>query len=239
MRLRLILKADSREFPLDYRRKIIHFIKNALKSYDGNLYNRMYSFNRVKEFTFSVFFKDGKILKDKILLGEEKEITVFISIGDPVIAVSFCNAFMKQKFIKLNTNDCSLTLTSINLLKTSQIKSNKILIKLLSPLVLQVHNATSDYYYSIEHENFLDIAKEVIGNQFEKLGYKELFNKDEFSIEPTKNTRKTVVKFYEKQLECTIGELILIGKPEVLEFLYLYGMGSKRSSGFGMFEVVM
>ena len=52
------------------------------------------------------------------------------------------------------------------------------------------------------------------------------------------NARKTVVKFYEKNIESSIGEFLLEGSPELLQLLYDCGIGSKRSSGFGLFEVI-
>lgn len=239
MRLRLSFKTSNDEFPLDYRKKFIHFIKNSLKNYDMELFNEMYAGNKMKDFTFSVYFKDSKFLKDRIIIGKDKEVTMFVLVGDIATSISLFNAFTKQKNVELKTATTSLTLERISMLDTSPVKDNKVLIKFLSPLVLQEHSPDNDYFYSIAHDNFLSIAREVVKSQLEKLGFRGDFKEEDFLIVPHPHSaRKTVVRFYEKQIECSIGEFILMGSKEVLEALYLYGMGSKRSAGFGMFEIV-
>ena len=56
-------------------------------------------------------------------------------------------------------------------------------------------------------------------------------------ITPIK-AKKVVIKFYEKQIECSTGIFELDGDVELLEYLYKAGVGSKHSAGFGMFQIV-
>lgn len=39
-------------------------------------------------------------------------------------------------------------------------------------------------------------------------------------------------------MEGSIGTFKLFGNKELLNFLYRAGIGSRRSSGFGMFEII-
>ena len=50
--------------------------------------------------------------------------------------------------------------------------------------------------------------------------------------------RKTVVSFKNILINSSIGEYILEGNSELLNILYKTGIGSRRSEGFGMFEVI-
>ena len=50
--------------------------------------------------------------------------------------------------------------------------------------------------------------------------------------------KKLIIKFYEKQIECSTGIFALEGDIELLNYLYKAGMGSKHSAGFGMFQIV-
>ena len=50
--------------------------------------------------------------------------------------------------------------------------------------------------------------------------------------------KKIIVKFYEKKIETTSGIFKISGDKQLLKYLYDAGMGSKRSSGFGMFQII-
>ena len=50
--------------------------------------------------------------------------------------------------------------------------------------------------------------------------------------------KKVIIKFYEKQIECSAGTFKLEGNKELLNYLYKAGIGSKHSAGFGMFQLI-
>ena len=60
---------------------------------------------------------------------------------------------------------------------------------------------------------------------------------DTLKITPIK-AKKVIIKFYEKQIECSTGIFALEGDTELLNYLYKVGVGSKHSAGFGMFQIV-
>ena len=60
---------------------------------------------------------------------------------------------------------------------------------------------------------------------------------DTFEIK-SDNYKKVIVKFYEKKIESTLGSFNIKGDIDLLRYLYQAGVGSKRSSGFGMFEII-
>ena len=46
------------------------------------------------------------------------------------------------------------------------------------------------------------------------------------------------MKFYEKKIETSTGIFRITGDKQLLNYLYQAGIGSKRSSGFGMFKIL-
>ena len=50
--------------------------------------------------------------------------------------------------------------------------------------------------------------------------------------------RKVLVKHWRVFVDATCGVFELHGKPELLQYFYQAGLGSKHSSGFGMLEIV-
>ena len=60
---------------------------------------------------------------------------------------------------------------------------------------------------------------------------------DKFNIE-TVSAKKVIVKFYEKKIETSVGTFKISGDKILLEYFYKAGMGSKHSSGFGMFKII-
>ena len=47
-----------------------------------------------------------------------------------------------------------------------------------------------------------------------------------------------IIKHYSINIECTIGTFIMEGKPEVLNYLLKNGIGSRKSSGFGVAQLM-
>ena len=93
-----------------------------------------------------------------------------------------------------------------------------------------------DYYYSFENEKFEETLKMNIKEQLKITNIPlELVNT--LKITPIK-AKKVIIKFYEKQIECSTGIFELEGNIELLNYLYKAGMGSKHSAGFGMFQIV-
>ena len=117
-----------------------------------------------------------------------------------------------------------------------QIDTEEITIKFMSPLVVRSHSKDKDYYYSYKDEQFKDVLKINIKQQLKITNIsEELVDKLEINaIKP----KKVIVKFYEKKIETSTGIFKISGDKELLKYLYDAGIGSKRSSGFGMFQII-
>lgn len=239
MRYRLYFKLENEHFPIQYRKNILSFIKLSLKEYSEEYYSKLYNArdNIIKPYTFSVFFKSPKFMNDEILL-EDKKFELNISIQKYDIAVVLYNSFNHQKRVKHSLNKNSFILENIIMIPEKDVKDESLSIKFMSPLVVRNRNQETkkDYYYSFSNSEFVDTLKMNIKEQLKITDF-PLEIVDSFNMVPV-FPKKLVVKFYEKQIECSTGIYTISGDTKLLDYLYKAGMGSKHSSGFGMFEII-
>lgn len=237
MRLKLNLYLENENLPIQYRKSVISFIKLSLNEYDEKYYKKFYNEkdNIIKPYTFSVFFKSPEFKEDKIII-KDKRIELNISIADYETSIILYNAFNHQKNKKFSLNKNSWTLKNISMMMEKEISDEEITIKFMSPLVVRSRVNRKDYYYSFNDNEFLDTLKMNIKEQL-KITDIPKETVDKFKIE-TVSAKKVIVKFYEKKIETSTGIFKISGDKKLLEYLYKAGMGSKHSSGFGMFQII-
>ena len=239
MRLQITFELENNILPVQYRKSITSFIKNAFIQYDENFYNKFYK-NKdpiQKPYTYGVFLDNPQFEKEKITL-KSNIISITFSIYDYLNGIDIYNAFNKQRNVKFSLNQNSMKIININLQNEQQITEDKIIVKLLSPMIIRNHNKDTgkDYYYSYEREGFLDYLKINILESLKAFNLSIDLLKD-FEISPIQ-CKKTVVPVYEQKIEATLGMLELKGDKQLLDFLYKTGIGTRRSLGFGLFEIL-
>ena len=237
MKLKLNLDLENEIFPIQYRKSVMSFIKLALSKYNEEYYKKYYN-NKdtiIKPYTFSVFLRNPKFEDEKIIIND-KRVELNISIADYETSIILYNAFNHQKNKKFSLDKNSWTLRNINMLPEKKIDTEEITIKFMSPLVVRSHLEGKDYYYSYNDKEFKDILKINIKQQLKISDIPEEMVEN-FDIAPI-NAKKVIVKSYEKKIETSTGIFKISGDKQLLKYLYDAGMGSKRSSGFGMFQII-
>ena len=237
MRMKLYFTLENEKIPIDYRRSIISFIKLSLSEYSEDEFKKYYNQkdNIIKPYAFSVFFKHPQISANEIIV-EDKQFEMNMTIENYETAITLYNAFNHQKNKKFSINQNSWKLQNIVLIPEKEIKENKIIIKFQAPLCTRERIENKDYYYSFENEKFEETLKMNVKEQL-KITNIPLESVDTLKITPVK-AKKVIIKFYEKQIECSTGIFALEGDIELLSYLYKSGIGSKHSAGFGMFQIV-
>lgn len=237
MKYKLYFNLENENMSIQYRKSILSFIKKSLQEYDEKQYKKFYNErdNIIKPFTFAVFFKYSKFNGDTIIV-DSKTMELNISAEDYNTGIVLYNSFNHQRNKKFSLNNNSMTLKNIILLPEKQINTEEIIIKFLSPLVVRSREDSKDYYYSYSNNEFLNTLKVNVKMQLKISDLSETLA-ETMNIEPI-DAKKTVVKFYEKQIEASIGTFKLRGDINLLNYLYKSGIGSKHSAGFGMFEVL-
>lgn len=237
MRLKLNFDLENEILPIQYRKSVMSFIKLSLLEYNEQFFRRYYNDKDtiIKPYTFAMFFSNPKFEDDKIIV-EDKRIELNISIADYETSIILYNSFNHQKNKKFSLDKNSWTLKNINMALDKKIETTEITIKFMSPLVVRSHIEKKDYYYSYGDEKFKEILKVNIKQQL-KITNLPIELVDKFNITPIK-PKKVIVKFYEKKIETSTGIFKISGDKQLLKYLYDAGIGSKRSSGFGMFQIL-
>lgn len=237
MRIKLYFTLENTKIPIDYRRSIISFIKLSLSEYGEKEFKKYYNQkdNIIKPYTFSIFFRQPQITGKEIVV-KDRKFEMNMSIENYETAITLYNSFNHQKNKKFSINQNSWTLKKIIFIPEKEIKDNKIVIKFQAPLCVRQRVENKDYYYSFENEKFEETLKMNVKEQL-KITNISLELIDTLKITPIK-AKKVIIKFYEKQIECSTGIFELEGNIELLNYLYKAGIGSKHSAGFGMFQIV-
>lgn len=237
MRLKLKFELKKNEIPSDYRPFILSFMKNSVYLYDQKLYRDLYESGAIpKKYTFSVWLDTPSFYPKTIKLGSNR-MDVQFSTGDTALGIHMYNAFLQMRMKDFNIPlDNSILLKEIQLVPEKIITDRKILARFISPLVVRSHTKHRDFYYSIAHPEFNEELMRILHYQLEILNDMPLSLLEDFCIEPVK-PQKTVVQFYGQHVEATLGTFRMEGNPVLLDYFYKQGLGSRRSSGFGMISV--
>ncbi|MCI6693537.1 MAG: CRISPR-associated endoribonuclease Cas6 [Clostridium sp.] len=242
MRFSLILQLKKQVFPTEYRKVILSYIKNAISKYnDGEYYDNFFKDTVQKDYCFSVVLPKPKFTKDEILLSKDEIKIIFSTDNNYKIGVILYNSFIVQRNnpYPLPSNNF-MTLKSINNEKREEISNSRAIFKttLGSGLCVRDHDIKTnrDTYYVYCDEGFRDKLIIVLTNQLLRAGFtkKEV---EEVRVNPIQ-CKKVVVKHYRRYIDITTGILEIQANKKVLQYFYDYGIGSRKSMGFGMIDLV-
>jgi CRISPR-associated endoribonuclease Cas6 len=250
MRLKLLFQINKKEFPKDYRKHFISFIKYSLSETNQEFYHSVYDENTLKPFTFAIYFVKPKFQEDMIFV-EEEIVTMNISFGNYEYGIQFYNGFVQQLQSKFEFGkDFSMVLKTIQLIPEKKIKSERIQINTLSPIIVRQHtremnNSGKDRYLKYSDDGFEKHLKDSILRSIKENTESSISQADikveELIITPIKMKSIPISHFLDRigtYLEGNIGELLIEGDQEVLDYLYRVGIGSRRAQGFGMIDVI-
>lgn len=248
MRYKVVVEAKTNEIPIEYRRGVMSLFKTMLGDISNGMYMDKYYPDirkttdegvaqlKPNPFTFSVKLYKPKFTSESVVL-EKKEFEIIFSTDDQMTALIFHNGFLGKKDKWMKFGNTEIKINKIYDYKEQVIEVNGINIKMLSPLCIREHNKENnkDYYYSSMREKFKVQAEEVISTQLEARGFSK---KDrEVKIDCIREV-KTVVTHYGQKIEVSLGEFRLEGNKKALTSLYLSGIGSRSSAGFGLFDLL-
>lgn len=226
------------EIRADYRGTIISFFKKAISSYMGGcFYSELYeNGTQQKPFTWSIRFEKPIFQGETITLGS-KEIEMTLKFGEPKTALIYYSSLLEQKgkkFLIGNGNDW--VLNSIKMIPEKDIHEEIVVFKVLSPICLRLHNKEKkiDRYLTVEDENFALEFQRKLEDELPYMKEEIALLKYDFS-----GLKKVIVPVYHLKIQVSIGEFIVAGNIKILNYILKNGVGSKRSSGFGLVERVL
>ncbi len=220
---------------IDYRRRFISLLKRV--------FAERFNERSVKPYTFAVYFgRNAKFSKDFIKVIDP--ITFRFSTGDEKVAISFYNGILRFK------KEGYLHDLSLNAEKGAFFKIEKVTVekepplnykfKALSPVVIERNtNSRSprERYATPIDEDF---DKWLVENLQRRIS--AFFTKPipftEFYLEPV-SIKEEFIKHYDGYIRGFLGMFNLhTDNPDILKFVYQYGLGVRTGQGFGYLEVV-
>jgi CRISPR-associated endoribonuclease Cas6 len=241
MRYNVELVLSNENIPKDKNRAILSFLKHIYESYDKNYYESLYEGeeNKRKNFTFSVYMPNCKFTKEEIIIPEKKIILNF-STADMKDGISFYNAILANRRKSYEIKGNSIMVRNINMNKEKPITNDYAVYSSMSPVVVREHKGDNKktWYYSLNEEKGKEIFINNLKNQLlGNFGEERKLDIEEIKVEVLKN-KEVKVKHYGIEVLSNICNLKVYAKPYILDYLYKAGIGSRKSSGFGMVDLV-
>lgn len=242
VRLELSFVLKNAKLPVDNKRIWVSFLKKALTQCgSGRFYDRYFNGTPNKDYTFSIILPKPKFQGNTIILEENTMKMIFSADDRKKTGLIFFQAFIQAKETVFPLPDGNnMVLKKIIQLPEKLITSERVVFRTVTGggLVIRKHNreTNKDQYFSFEDEGFTEQMKEVLGYQARGAGFNF---KDGESVEfiPIQ-CKKVLVKQLGINVDVTCGIFELQGNPELLQYFYQAGMGSRHSMGYGMLEVV-
>lgn len=242
MRFKLDFLIDKSELNADYRRYILSFIKKALsQSVNGDLLNRYYTDTRTKDFTWTMIVRKPRFTKEKFRFADNSFSLVFSTDDRMQTGMYLMLAFLNQKKRRYPAEEGNyIVLKNVVQLVQKEIRGTTVRFTTMpgSSLVVREHDRDSnrDKYYSCEEEGYSDKLEQALKTQAEMAGFSQA------AVESirlhTVAGKKVVVKHYGIYLDATIADFTVSGENAILQYFYQNGVCSRRSSGFGMIDIV-
>ena len=240
MRFKLDFSTDRPELPIEYRRFILSFIKNALsKSVNGDLLGKYYADTNTKDFTWTLIVRKPHFTKERLKF-EGSGFSVIFSTDDKAqTGMYLMLAFLNQKYKKYPTEEENfIVLKNIIQLNQYEIRDNAACFATMpgSSVIVREHNreTNKDTYYTCADEGYQEQFEKALQNQAGMAGFSE---PDVRSIRVCSvEGRKIVVKHYGVYIDASIAEFVIAAPHYLLQHFYLNGVCGRKSMGFGMIE---
>lgn len=241
MRFSVVVLLDNETIAKDKNRIIISLIKHNFQAYDQRYYESVYESNKteIKSFTFSIFMQDCKFTRDEIIIPGKKIILNFAT-NDMKDGIMFYNAFLNGKGKQFPVRDNILTINQINMITEKVIMEEQIIFKTMSPIVVREHHGdnTKTWYHSLNNQRGEEIFIGNLRNQLlNEFGEDRLLDINDIDVEVLRN-KEVKVKNYGIEVVGNICEIKIYAKSYILNYLYKSGIGSMKSGGFGMVNLV-
>lgn len=236
MRVEMNCKLENKEIVLDYNRKILSLFKKALENYKPEIKDYFYEDPKEKDMTFSCYLPIEKIEENKIFLKENK-FKITLSLEKTIEAIHFYNALLMGKNLKFDFGNNKAEILDVKSLKEKEINSEIIMFKTLSPILVREkpRDSNKSWYYILNEEKAMEVLKKnLIYTLKNKFLMKDIKNLEIIPVD----IKKVIVTYYNFKLPATKGIIVIKGKKEILNYFYKAGFASRKSSGFGMLEII-
>lgn len=238
MQFVLSFSLTKKEITIEFRRAIISFIKKALThDGEGRYYEMFFNGTEIKPYTFSVELPKPRFEAKNIILGDTKIRVRFSTTSYRRRELILLNRLLAMKGVYFPLEDGnSMRLEQVQMYKSPVVRDNQILVKSVvggGICVRDHYEDNTEDYIAIGDDSFESLLKRNISHQLKKAGL-QYANVNVHCVQG----KRLVVKHFKMKFPITKGFFLLSGERVALQYLLEAGIGSKRSQGFGMVEMV-
>lgn len=234
MRISFRFKTSAKNIQMDYRSGFLSLLKKSFEIVSPDIYNEFYNKNTMKPFTFSVYFgNEVKFENGKLILKSDIFYLNFSTLSLE-IGTKFYNGLIKIKrdFDGFPFYHSKIYLENVQIKKEKEIKDNIVVFNTLSPFLVRDYENRNKYLIPTDN-NFQKELNRIVSNMYDKFLCKK--GTIEFKSIRTKNITMVHIG---TPVVAIKGIFTLKGDKELLNLIYKVGLGSRRSQGFGMLEVI-
>lgn len=236
--LKLNFNLENQVLPRELDSLLVSFLKSSVQQYSMSMFEELYNKSKsiMKTYTFSYYLPGAKFTKNNIQLNQNGFV-LFFSDSNLANLIHFLNAFKLMQFKQYPMNGNSMTLKNISTQRLQEINDSEIVVKMQSTLIVRKHDSATnhDIYYTYEQDGFEDALKSNISLFLQRMEIP--ISADDFSITTVKG-KKVIASVFGRNVDTSLGIFKLAGNPELLNLLYLSGLGVRRSEGHGKFELL-
>lgn len=240
MRFGISIELNKQEIPKDYLRMFLSLIKFCLKKDSPDFYEKMYGTRACmrKNFTYSVYLGKCKFSWEIIELSQ-KQAYMTVSSFDYKIGIKIYNALISTKNIPYVYKENVLTIRDIRMRYEDPIIERTVIFKTISPIVVREHNRSTnkDWFYSLSEKRGKTVFIKNLRVQLCEIFDENINDIEDMEIKIIKN-KEVKVKHYGIEVLSNICILEVKAQPYISNYLYKAGVGSMKSTGFGMLKLV-
>ncbi len=241
MRFSLVFSLKHEVLPLNINRVVVSFIKSALSEVnDGKLFAEYFENNKKKPYTFAVSLCKPVFQKDCITVGRLVCKVSFSFYDGEQNGYSFINALLAKRYKAYPlANQNEMMLKTVELEQEQIVKGEQMLVRTAvggGICVRDHYDGNKDYYYSIADEDYEEQLQRCLRDELSSWGVEDSQVARVF-IKCTEG--KTVVaKHFGLTVPLTVGLFSLEGPNYLLQKIVDLGIGSRRSQGFGLINLI-
>jgi CRISPR-associated endoribonuclease Cas6 len=222
-------------FPLDYRKGFMSLIKESLKAFSAEEFERIYGKRAGRNIVFNCYFgEDMQIDKEnENIILKSPSFLLEVSSPDTKLIAMIYNGLRKNR--EYTVFGSRIRLKEIKPVNTLIRTKDKIRVRSVCPILVKSSPDSGSRYLLPGEESFYGSL-----NHFCKVRYEEFFS-EEFkgSVELLPlELKRVVVKHMGTYHTGFKGIFELSSSSKMLQFLYDAGIGIRTSQGFGMLELV-
>ncbi len=239
MRLRATLLNPHRYLPREYRRVLLSLLKQALDQ--RGLVNLLYAHKRTRPYVFSVYLgKEMAFDRDAKRFRTGEQLSLWFSTGETELGAEMLAGLMELRNhpVPYGKDGLTLTVDRVDVIPEPRMLGSSVVFRTLGVAVLtdpREQASDMDRWYVLPDDprfpevfslRSRDRYRWIVGVPYT----------GEIHVEPLRwKMRK--VHHYGQILKGFSGALRVEAHPEMLKFLYQYGIGVRTGQGFGMVDV--